>query len=442
MIYDQDMTIDSLIYDANFATGEKQAQAQLQIWQQALETENVPCSIAPIYFARGKDELPHDFIIPAFNLRGLTYQTAQTIFAIAKKMNVGLFIFELARSEMGYTDQPPAVYASNILAAAIKTGWNQPIFIQADHFQVKLDDNKQIKTDEIVNLKQLIQKSINAGFYNIDIDGSPLIRHSDDQTQQQTDNAGYVAQIADFVRTNQPAGVTISLGGEIGEIGSAHNSTNEDVQAFMELFNQNFQGNPGLSKLAVQTGTSHGGVVDKDGNIVKAQVAFDNIKKMSQFCRENYGMGGVVQHGASTLSDDEFAKFPDSQAIEIHLATGLQNMIFDHPNFPPELLKEIYNWIDQELINEKKENQTDEQFHYKLRKKAWKEFKQQIFELPEKNTAPIMQTLAEKFEFYFHSFNLAETNKLVSQYIQPVKIEHKLEDYLTESKDSAENLAD
>lgn len=437
------MTIDQLIHDANFETGEKQAQAHLNIYNLALETDNIPCSIAPIYFARGKNELPHNFTIPAFNLRGLTYQTAQTIFNQAKKQNVGLFIFELARSEMNYTDQPPAVYASNILAAAIKTNWHQPIFIQCDHFQAKKDDSGNIKAGEVDAIKKLINQAINAGFYNVDIDGSPLIRHSENLTEQQTDNAKYVAEIANFIRQIQPQGITISLGGEIGEIGSQHNSTNQDISAFMDLFLANFATDKaGLSKLAVQTGTSHGGVVDAQGNVVRAEVAFDNIKQMSVFCRDNYGMGGVVQHGASTLNKEEFAKFPESEAIEIHLATGLQNTIFNHPSFPAELLTEIYDWIDQDLQSEKKEGQTQQQFHYKMLKKSWKQFKQQMFTLSSEVIEPIMFTLAEKFEFYFNTLGVINSDKIVKQLIKPIKIKHKLQDYLEENNDSAENLAD
>lgn len=432
------MNINQLIHTANFGTVQQQAEAQLQIWNLAIESGNVPSSIAPIYLARAKDKLSHNFTVPAFNLRGLTYQVAQEIFKTAQTQNVGLFIFEIARSEMGYTDQDPDNYVTNILAAAIKIGWNKPIFIQGDHFQVKLDDAKQIKTGEIESIKKLISQAIEAGFYNIDLDGSPLI-NQDDQSQ----NAKYVAELTNYIRSIEPEGVTVSIGGEIGEIGSQKNSTTQEVTNFMEQFNRNFNKDiTGLSKLAVQTGTSHGGIVDTDGNIVKAEVAFANIKNMSQFCREKYGVGGVVQHGASTLSDSEFAKFPDSQAIEIHLATGLQNIIFDHPAFPSDLLDHIYAWIDEDLESERKEGQTDEQLHYKLRKKAWKPFKQNLFELDGEVTKPIMQTLADKFAFYFKSLRVENTTQLVEQYVKPVKVIKTIEDFQNQVIDRAENLAD
>jgi len=438
------MNIDQLIYTTNFGSQKTQAQAQLDIWNLAQNSDNVPASIAPIYWARGQEKLLHNFTVPAFNLRGLTYQVAQEIFKQAQKNQVGLFIFELARSEMSYTGQSPAIYVSNILAAAIKTKWNQPIFIQTDHFQVKQNQG-QIDPQDLESLKLLIKQAIQAGFYNIDLDGSPLITKSQSLNEQQQNNASYVAMLSNYIRTIEPTGIHISLGGEIGEIGSQHNSTTTDVTAFMDLFLAKFgQQAKGLSKLAVQTGTSHGGVVDPQGKVMRTQVAFENIKKLSQFCRQKYGLGGVVQHGASTLSPEEFTKFPAAQAIEIHLATGLQNIIFDHPSFPTSLLTKIYAWIDQNLSTEKKSKQSTAQFHYKLRKKAWKEFGQEIFTLDEKTLAPILQTLSEKFDFYFNSLGVNQTNKIVTKYIQPIKIEHQLDDYLISNNDDnqSSHLAD
>ena len=437
------MNIDQLIDTANFGSGLAQAQAHLDIWNLAQKTNNIPCSIAPIYFARGQNKLAHNFTVPAFNLRGLTYQTAQQLFLTAQKLKVGIFVIELARSEMQYTDQPPAVYVSNILAAAIKTNWQQPIFIQCDHFQVKNNGSDQIKDGEIDKLRSIVTEAINAGMYNIDLDGSMLIKQADNLLEQQLENAKFVAHCATCIRELQPAGITISLGGEIGEIGSQHNSTIQDVQAFMDQFLNLFgQDYPGLSKLAVQTGTSHGGIVDEHGQIVKAQVAFENIKQMSEFSRDKYGMAGVVQHGASTLSKEEFAKFPYSQAIEIHLATGLQNLIFQHPAFPPELLKKMYSWLDENLAAEKKPHQTNQQFYYKMLKNIWKPFKKELWQLPTKNLQPILLSLGEEFEFFFQALGVVDSQKIIQQYIQPIKVKHQLEDYSASVQDEADGLVD
>jgi hypothetical protein len=57
----------------------------------------------------------------------------------------------------------------------------------------------------------------------------------------------------------------------------------------------------GISKISVQTGTSHGGVVLADGSIAKVQLDLDALRALSQDARTKYHLGGAVQHGASTL---------------------------------------------------------------------------------------------------------------------------------------------
>jgi len=58
------------------------------------------------------------------------------IFQTAMKHNTRIMLFEIARSEMSYTWQRPAEYATSVLAGAVKSGYRGPVFIQGDHFQV------------------------------------------------------------------------------------------------------------------------------------------------------------------------------------------------------------------------------------------------------------------------------------------------------------------
>ena len=46
--------------------------------------------------------------------------------APAKKLNAGAFIFEIARSEIGYTEQRPHEYAAVVLGAALREGFTRP----------------------------------------------------------------------------------------------------------------------------------------------------------------------------------------------------------------------------------------------------------------------------------------------------------------------------
>ena len=87
---------------------------------------------------------------------------------------MGPFIFEIARSEIGYTFQRPAEYAVAVTAAAIKAGYYSPLFIQGDHFQVSAKKFAR-PGEEVREIKDLIWEAIEAGFYNIDIDTSTLV---------------------------------------------------------------------------------------------------------------------------------------------------------------------------------------------------------------------------------------------------------------------------
>jgi fructose/tagatose bisphosphate aldolase len=109
----------------------------------------------------------------------------------------------------------------------------------------------------------------------------------------------------------------------------------------------------------VQTGSSHGGVVLPDGTIAKVAIAFETLEEMSRVAREEYGMAGAVQHGASTLPDELFHRFVEVGTAEIHLATNFQTMVFDSPVFPESLRQEIDAYLNN--LDEWKEGATEAQ---------------------------------------------------------------------------------
>ena len=89
----------------------------------------------------------------------------------------------------------------------------------------------------------------------------------------------------------------------------------------------------GISKVSVQTGTSHGGVPLPDGGVAEVKLDFEVLRELGVVARE-YGLAGAVQHGASTLPDSLFHRFPEVETAEIHLATGFQNALYEHPGVP------------------------------------------------------------------------------------------------------------
>ena len=380
-----------------------------------------PSSINALYFARGREEFVPNFTVPAINLRTLTLDLARAIFRVAKKNNAGAFIFEIARSEMGYTNQLPAEYSACVIAAAVKEEYQGPVFIQGDHFQLNAKKFRDNPEEEIEGLKIFIRRAVDAGFYNIDIDSSTLVDLSKKKIEkQQFSNYDTCAKLTQFIRKIQPRGVDVSVGGEIGEVGGK-NSTPEELRAFMSGFKKRLRkGKQGISKISVQTGTSHGGVVLPDGSIAKVSIDFDTLRDLSRIARNEFGMAGCVQHGASTLPSEAFHKFVEVEATEVHLATEFQNMVYESPHFPQELKGRIYEWIKQNLASEHKEGQTEEQFIYTTRKKALGSFKKEIMSIPQDLRNTIVAAIEDKFDFLFKQLNVVNTKELTDKYI-PLK---------------------
>jgi len=411
---------DRLVWQAVFANGEERDAARWLLWELGQITGARPASINDLYLARGRGECG-GFTVPAINVRMLGYDTARAIFRAARAGKAGAIILEIARSEIAYTEQRPAEYVSVIIGAALREGYTLPLFIQGDHCQV---NHKKYQADpggEIGEVKKLIAEEVGAGFYNIDVDTSTLVDLSHASLeQQQRLNYEHAAEITAFIREQEPAGVTVSVGAEIGEVGMK-NSTVEELNAFMQGYNLTIAtlgDHEGISKISVQTGTSHGGVVLPDGTMADVKLDLQALAALSKVARDEYGLAGAVQHGASTLPSSAFGNFPRIETAEIHLATNFQNMVFDHPKLPAALKERVRSWLDENAAGERKDGDTDEQFYYKARKKAIGPFKRDFWSLPEEVRSAIAADLEKMFVFLFEQLNVNGTQEQVNQFIQ------------------------
>ena len=414
--------IDNLVWTAVFGEVDEVRNAARQgIHDIAWASGAIPSSIQPLYAAIGRKELDPDFTVPAFNLRTMVYETARAVFRAAIEHRVGAFIFEIARSEIGYTEQRPAEYSACILGAAVREGWKGPVFIQGDHFQASAKKWFGDSRDEEVDaIRGLIREAINAEFYNIDIDTSTLVQLEHDSVErQQKENYEGTALFSRFIREIEPEDVVVSIGGEIGEVG-AHNTSPEEFRAYIDGFRKTFGEGTGISKVSIQTGTSHGGVPLADGSVAEVSIDFDRIREISRIARDEYDISGAVQHGASTLPEDVFDEFPKADTVEIHLATGFQNLVYDHDEFPSSLTTEINAWLAENASNERKDGQTEEQFLYKARKRALGSFKRAIWEMPSSSREAITEDLESKFTLLFGKLGVGDTRELVERYVPTI----------------------
>ena len=415
--------MDALVNDAVFGEDDKKAHARWLIWELGQQVGVRPSSIHELYMARGREEIG-GFTVPAINVRGAAYATARSIFRTANKLDAGAIILEIARSEIAYTDQRPAEYVSVMLGAAMREAFHGPVFIQGDHFQVNAKKYAADPTNEVGAVQALAREAIDAGFYNIDVDTSTLVDiNKPDLDEQQRLNYEVCVELTRFIRATEPNGVTISVGGEIGEVGS-HNSTVEELRAFMGGYNRTLAretpGAVGLSKISVQSGTSHGGVVLADGSIAEVKLDLNTLAELSRVARKEYGLAGAVQHGASTLPDDAFHHFPRTETCEIHLATNFQNMLYD--GVPVALREEIYGWLRENAKDERKATDSDEQFFYKTRKKALGPFKKALWSLPDEVCTNLARLYDAKFEFLFTQLGIGGTKRIVARYVKPLAI--------------------
>jgi fructose/tagatose bisphosphate aldolase len=414
--------IDTLARDAVFGTKTVRTFSRWLIWEIGQALGARPASIHDYYMARARDAWSKR-TVPAMNMRFTTYDSGRAAIRAAIKSESAAFIFEIARSEMGYTYQEPAEFSAVLIAAAIKEGYTGPIFIQGDHFQVNAKKFAKDPEGAIQEVKDLAAIAIPAGFWNIDIDTSTLVTLEPQAlSEQQFHNYMRSAELTKFIRDLEPEGVTISLGGEIGEVGEK-NSTVEELDAYVEGYKQvlgDLGDYAGLSKISVQTGTSHGGVLLPDGTQAEVAVDFETLDKLGERARQ-LGSGGAVQHGASTLPEALFDKFPAVDTLEIHLATGFMNAFLDHPAFPADLLQEMYAHIDANHANERKSSHTDIVFHLSTRKKVLGPFKPELWALPESVKQEVYAGLESHYRFFYDKLNAAGTKDLVDQFVKPVE---------------------
>jgi len=381
------------------------------------------------YVAIAEGRINREMSFPAVNIRVGTLDTARALFKAARDNNVGALIVEIARSEMGYTNQSPAEFASLIQAAAMLEGFEGPLFLQGDHVQLKskpVRDGGDAGAKEINAHHKLIQELLAAGFGSIDLDMSPFERRTEEHLsfeEQQAENAKLTAEkIADVRTLEKELGIpwTVLLGGETGEVGKM-NTRKEDLEAYAEGIIANMKRlgiDPalGIRKIAVNDGTAHGGTPLPDGSVADVSIAFEILRMATEFGKK-YGWAGSVQHGASTLPNNAFSLFPQNKAVEVHLATGFQNITFDSGIYKVKgAQSEIEQFLADKFRGDWKAGKTFAQFAYSTRKQAVGPFKWMAWTMPEDVRAKVAEDLYDQFAFLFEQLGVVDTKDLIAQY--------------------------
>ncbi len=415
--------IRDVAWTASFTKDEAAGEAARWIaWEASQVLGARSASIHDLYAARARGDVS-GFTVPAINIRAQTFDMARVVFEAAAAADCSAVILELARSEQTYTWQRPMDYATSVLAGAVAAGWRGPVFIQGDHYQFNAKKHSADPESMTEEIRRACRLAIEAGYRNIDIDSSTLVDLGHPTVDdQQRENYLRAAELTALIRSLETDGVTVSVGGEIGEVGK-ENSNEAELRAYLDGYRRELDrlapGAVGVSKVSVQTGTSHGGIPLPGGGVAKVKLDFDVLRRLGEVCRAEYGIAGAVQHGASTLPDELFHHFPAVETAEIHLATGFQNTLYEHPAFPADLHAKIEAWCFATCADERGTDQTDEQFVYTTRKKAIGPFKRELWDLATKDE--ILATQGAKVAYLLEALEVVGSRAMVDRYVRPVE---------------------
>ena len=395
-----------------FGSPDARRHAHRVVWEIAKSLGIFPASIDALYRAVGQGKIERRFTVPAINVRAIAFESACGVFKAMNDVKAGAVIFELSRGEIGFTGQRPQEYATSILCAAIAEGHRGPVFLQGDHFQISASRFAEDPVPEVSAVAALIGEAVAAGFFNIDVDTSTLVDLSQTSVvEQQRPNFELTATLARHARDVEPEGVTISLGGEIGEVGE-HNSTAEEVQAYLDGVTASMPSiMPGLTKLSIQSGTRHGGNVLADGSFGDMPIDFALIDSLSGTCRDSYDLAGCVQHGASLLPMEKISQLPEYRCVEVHLAAAFLNVVYEA--LPAARVKEADAWAKQNFAQEWKTDWSEAQFLHHARRYPIGPFKKTWWS-EETSHEAVRDRVRALARDYFSALRVDETRDLVN----------------------------
>ena len=204
----------------------------------------------------------------------------------------------------------------------------------------------------MAGLKDLTREALAAAFLNIDIDSSTLVDLSQPTVaQQQAVNAANTVELTLLIRELQPPGRghwrrrRDRRGGE-GQLdrGGAARLPGRLLRRAARLGHAR----PDQGQHPDRHQPRRRAHAGRDGGRGRASTSM-RFADLSTVARDEYGLAGCVQHGASTLPEEAFHHFPANGTAEIHLATGFQNILYDEPGLPSELRAEMMAWCQADL---------------------------------------------------------------------------------------------
>jgi fructose/tagatose bisphosphate aldolase len=243
----------------------------------------------------------HNAMIMATNIRCRLPVAGIVLASMAAKAPV---MYEIAKSEMTYTEFSPQSFVDFIVAENERLGnTDVPFAIHADHLTVK-------KMEDVEGVRNLMAQQLEAGFTTFAIDASHM------------ENEKNLAATVDLARPIIKAGLNLEV--ELGEIGAKSGNAEgftqpEEAKWFVgELDKQGIR--PNL--LAINNGSIHGtyfGTAHEGIQLDLTRRIWDAIQP--------WGVD-IAQHGITGTSLDKISSFIEYGIRKGNVGTFWQNIAF------------------------------------------------------------------------------------------------------------------
>lgn len=349
-------------------------------------------------------------IVMAANIR-ITHSTRGIMMA-AKELDAAV-IFEIAKSEIGYTAQRPKEFYDMIVKTAQELEFDVPYVIHGDHITIKENTPEAVKGGE-----DLIKEEIAAGFTSYAIDAS----HNFDVeaatvAEQLADNIDITTKLAGLIP--EEAGLEV----EVGEVGKVDKKTGEkaltsveEAETFVKAI-KDAGFSPNL--LATNNGTAHGNIYDASGNIVEqVGIDIDRTKAIADAIAP-YGVF-VAQHGITGTPLNLMHLLIGAGVFKGNVGTNWQNIALE--TMPADLVARMEEWTlsskHAEKMKAKKPRISEKELCGKNIKHSIKEFKKEIDSLPADAVAKVDEASKASAMGFFKAFKAEGTASKVRKFIE------------------------
>ncbi len=335
-------------------------------------------------------------IVMAANIR--TQLSTRGIMEAAKELDAAV-LFEIAKSEVGYTGQTPQEFMDGITSIAAELDFNTPYAIHGDHITIK-----ENTPEAIASARELIEAEVAAGFTSYAIDASHNFNfEGENEREQLSDNIDITVELAEYI----PKGVCLEV--EVGEVGRKNDdgskklTTVEEATTYIEALKE--QGvNPDL--LAINNGTVHGNIFDKEGNIVE-QVGID-IETTKAIADAIRPLGvHIAQHGITGTPLRLMHLLIDAGIAKGNVGTNWQNIAV--ANLPTNIVSKMGEWTlacDKAVkMKEKKPEMSQKELIAKNIKHSLKGFKDEIMSISNEDKQKVTDATRQSALDFFKAFN-------------------------------------